>query len=74
MDENVNNHVEELIGDTPVSVQLAMALEKMASREDVNTLRNDIKVLSEEVERLIALVGDLSVSEQISLAISKSEN
>lgn len=65
---------EEIIGDTPVSVQLATALSGVASNEDMIALRSDLNALRKEVEALIALVGDTSVSEQINMAINKSEN
>lgn len=67
----ISNITEEIIGDTPVSVQLAMALSKMASKEDVNALRADLNALCNEIENLIALVGDTPVSEQINMAINK---
>ena len=69
----ISNITEEIIGDTPVSVQLAMALSKMARKEDVNALRADLNALRNEIENLIALVGDTSVSEQINMAINRSE-
>lgn len=65
---------EEIIGDTPVSVQLAMALDKMASKEDVNALSAELRALRNEVEKLIELVGDIPVSEQINMVINRSEN
>lgn len=65
---------EEMIGDTPVSVQLATALNETASKEDVSALRSDLDAIRKDVEKLIELVGDISVSEQINMAINKSEN
>lgn len=65
----INEIVDELIGDTPVSVQLAMALDDMASKKDLNDLRLDIDAIKKELEKLIELVGDTSISEQINMAI-----
>lgn len=70
----LNDIIEPIVGDTPVSVQLATALNGMASKEDVDALRSDLKALCKEVEKLTELVGDISVSEQINMAINKSEN
>ena len=66
--------IEPIIGDTPVSVQLATALNGMASKEDVRMLQSEILILRKEIENLIALVGDISVSEQINMIINKPEN
>lgn len=68
----VNDILEEIVGDTPVSVQLATALNGMASKEDVNVLRSDLNALRKEVEKLIELVGDVSVSEQINMVIRQA--
>ena len=68
----ISDVAEEIIGDTPVSVQLATALNGMASKEDVNALRSDLNALRKEVEKLIELVGDTSVSEQINIAIKQA--
>ena len=69
MDEtNMLNIIEEIIGDTPVSVQLATALDRMASKDDVKALRSDLDALRKDIEQLIKLVGDVSVSEQINNA------
>ena len=63
--------VEPLIGDTPVSMQIASALNYTANKEDVNALSAELKVLRREVEKLIELVGDTPVSEQIAVAINR---
>lgn len=68
VDDILNDVVEPILGDTPVSVQLNAALVKMASKEDVNALRSDLDVLRKEIEKLAELVGDVSVSEQINTA------
>lgn len=74
MERSLSDTIEILIGDTPVSVQLATALHGMASKEDVNALQQDVRELRKEIEKLIELVGDVSVSEQINMVISRSEN
>lgn len=74
MESRITEIIESIVGDTPVSVQLAMALGKMASQEDVDALRVELFALRKEIENLAALIGDISVSEQINMAISKPEN
>ena len=74
VNEILNDIIEPIIGDTPVSVQLATALNDMASKKDVNALSSELRALRIEVEKIIELVGDISVSEQINMAINKHEN
>jgi len=74
VDEILSDVVEPIIGDTPVSVQLNAALDKMASKEDVQAIRIDVDIIKKEIEKLLALVGDVSVSEQINMVINRSEN
>ena len=70
----IKNVTEEVIGDTPVSVQLATALRGMSRKEDVDTLRAEVIALRKEIERLADLIGDMSVSEQINMFINRHEN
>lgn len=70
VDEILSDMIEPIVGDTPVSVQLNAALNKMASKEEVEDMRIDINVLKKDMEKLMALLGDTSVSEQINMAIS----
>ena len=65
---------EEIIGDTPVSVQLNTAIDGMATEEEVRSLQLEVNALKKEVEKLIELIGDTSVSEQIDTAICASRN
>lgn len=61
-----------LIGDVPVSEQLGAALERMAIKDhthDNYADRNDVEDLKKKVELLLYLVGDFSVSDQITMAI-----
>lgn len=63
-----------LIGDRPVSDQLATALSYMAPKDhthEIYATSEEVNQLKEKIELLIALVGDTSVSEQISTAINK---
>lgn len=64
-DKSTNEIVSELIGDTPVSVQLNTVLDATVSKEDFQALKNEIIMLREEINHIIDLVGDTSVSEQI---------
>ena len=74
MEKNIFEMIERIVGDTPVSVQLAAALDEMASKEDMNALRSSLNALRDEIEKLTMLVGDIPVSEQINMAINRSEN
>lgn len=65
MDQNT---IDSLIGDIPVSEQLGIALEHMASKEHIHenyATRDEVEELKKKVEMLIDLVGDVPVSEQI---------
>ena len=70
----VINAIDTIIGDTPVSEQLAAALNGMApkdhSHEEYVTI-TEFNKLKSEVKKLIELVGDTSVSEQINVAMNK---
>lgn len=61
--------VSELIGDTPVSVQLNTVIDTTVNKEEFQTLKNEIFMLRKEIEHIAQLVGDTSVSEQINNAI-----
>lgn len=63
--KSTNEIVSELIGDTPVSIQLNSVLNIMATKEEVQSLTAELSKLRQEVELLTDLVGDTSVSEQI---------
>ena len=70
--KTIGEAIDSIIGDTPVSVQLNTALDQMASRDHVHedyVPRVEFESLKRNVETLIALVGDVSVSEQIANAI-----
>lgn len=70
--KTIGEAIDNIIGDTPVSVQLNAALNQMARKDHVHedyVPRVEFESLKRNVETLIALVGDISVSEQISNAI-----
>ena len=62
------------MGDVPVSEQLSSALNYMAPKEhthDNYVTRDEYSQLVRQIEILLELVGDTSVSEQISNAIQR---
>jgi hypothetical protein len=68
-----NRSLENLIGDVPVSEQLAAALERMAPRDHEHTncaTRDEVEELRKKIDMLIDLIGDVSVAEQINAAIN----
>lgn len=67
--KSTNEIVSELIGDTPVSVQLNTVIDTTVNKEEFQTLKNEIFMLRKEIEHIAKLVGDTSVSEQINNAI-----
>lgn len=62
----INEYIQELVGDTPVSCQLDAALRE--HKHDYPT-REEYNKLKQEVERLSDLIGDTSVAEQIIAAL-----
>lgn len=64
----INECVAELIGDTPVPYQLAVAL--VGHEHEQYALAEEVKDIKKEVERLYSLVGDSSVAEQINAAFN----
>ena len=72
MEKMISEAIEALIGDTPVSEQLGAALSYMAPKEhehDNYADRKEVENLKRQVELLTQLVGDISVAEQIKMAI-----
>ena len=63
-------NIEELIGDTPVSAQINMAI-KNHTHTDYAT-REEVADLKRKIELLVNLIGDTPVSEQIYAAIKNS--
>lgn len=74
MEQELLNTIETLIGDTPVSEQLSVALSYMAPKDHVHDYyadRKEFEILKKQVELLLELVGDQSVAEQISMALQR---
>lgn len=68
----MNSTLDNLIGDVPVSEQLAAALERMAPKDHTHNdcaTRDEVEKLKKKIDLLMNLVGDTSVSEQIQNAI-----
>lgn len=67
----MNDTISTLIGDVPVSEQLAAALERMAPKDHAHdyATHDEIEDLKKKIDLLMDLVGDTSVSEQIQNAI-----
>lgn len=74
IEDIVKDTMAPMIGDFPVSVQIGDALKSTASKEEVQSMKIDLEKLKKDMERLITLVGDFSVSQQIDMAINRSEN
>lgn len=68
-EKSLTDIVDTLIGDTPISVQLAAALEKHT--HDNYVLKTEFDALKDQVEKILDLIGDTSVAEQINAAINK---
>jgi hypothetical protein len=70
MDQNT---LDSLIGDVPVSEQLGAALDRMATKDHVHSeyaTRDEVADLKKKIEQLLELVGDISVSDQIFMALN----
>ena len=70
---NIYDDINSLVGDTPVSEQLSIALNRMAEKSHTHNeyvTQDEYNVLKNQVEALIDLVGDIAVAEQISNAIN----
>ena len=71
IEELLNNIVEPVVGDTPVSVQLVRALKNATSQEDISALSSELKALCKELEQIAQLVGDTAVHDQINDALDE---
>lgn len=60
-----------LIGDVPVSEQLAAALDRMATKDHNHdyATRTEIEDLKRKIDMLMDLVGDTRVADQIAMAL-----
>ena len=67
----MENTIAALIGDVPVSEQLAAALDRMAPKDHAHdyATRSEIEALTTKIDMLMELVGDTRVADQIAMAI-----
>ena len=67
----MNDTLSTLIGDVPVSEQLAAALERMAPKDHTHNYatHDEVENLKKKIEALMDLVGDTSVADQIAAAL-----
>ena len=65
---DIRSILDSLVGDTPVSEQICIAIEKHVHNDYVP--REEFDALKQEIERLGELVGDAPVSEQIATALN----
>lgn len=73
--KTIEDTLDNLIGDVPVSEQLDAALSRMSDKghtHDDYATRKEVDELKKTVEMLLDLVGDTSVSEQINAALNKA--
>ena len=69
----MSNTIDNLIGDVPVSEQLAAALERMASKDHTHSdcaTRVEVEELRRKIDALMDLIGDTSVADQIAIALN----
>lgn len=77
MEKSIDNKLDDinnLIGDTPVSVQISTAIHHKAEKDHTHeeyAPRDEFEALKRIVDQLVNLVGDTSVAEQIDAAINK---
>lgn len=57
-----------LVGDIPVSEQIAIAIDNHTHKDYVN--RNEVEDLKKKIDLLLQLVGDKPVSDQIATALN----
>ena len=72
----MNDNISTLIGDVPVSEQLAAALERMASKDHVHddcATRSEVQELRRKIDLLMDLVGDTRVADQIAMALNNKK-
>ena len=73
MERSLSDTIDLLMGDVPVSEQLSAALNYMAPKDHTHNnyvTREEYEALRLQIEMLSYLVGDRTVAEQISEAIS----
>ena len=68
----MENTISALIGDVPVSEQIAAAIERMATKDHAHNdcaTRSEVEELKGKINMLMDLVGDTRVADQIAMAI-----
>ena len=72
----MNDTLDNLIGDVPVSEQLAAALERMAPKDHIHAdcaTRLEVQELRRKIDLLMDLVGDTRVADQIAMALNNNK-
>ena len=72
----MENTLSALIGDVPVSEQLAAALERMAPKDHEHNdcaTREEVQELRRKIDLLMDLVGDTKVADQIAIALNHNK-
>ena len=72
----MENTLSILIGDVPVSEQLAAALERMAPKDHEHNdcaTREEVQELRRKIDLLMDLVGDTKVADQIAMALKHNK-
>ena len=72
----MSNTLDDLIGDVPVSEQLAAALERMAPKDHTHAdcaTRSEVEELRRKIDLLMDLVGDTRVADQIAMALNNNK-
>lgn len=70
---DIFEEINSIVGDTPVSEQLGAALNRMASKQhehDNYVSREEFDALEKRMQALELMVGDMSVADQINIAIN----
>ena len=71
----MENTLSALIGDVPVSEQLAVALERMATKDHTHNYatHDEVEELRRKIDLLMDLVGDTKVADQIAMALNHNK-
>lgn len=69
---SIEREIDALIGDTPVSEQLAVALSRMAPKDHTHDYAtcSEVEDLRRKIDMLMDLVGDTRVADQIAMALN----